>query len=230
MTTFIYKLRHQLLHLRLQPIRVYCLHHVSTMYDADCMNKDDWMHLDEFKRIICDMQKCGIKFISLSDAYHRLCHDWVRIPQYAVITFDDGYASLKEVLPWLQQKHIPVTLFINGKYLDGKSFRKNPKEQYLSYSDILDLSYSIVEIGSHGWEHTDATNMSLQKFVEQLDENMSVLSQYANYIPFHAYTWGRHNVSIDKELHNIGMIPVLMDGMKNYNDKKYIHRELLAMS
>ena len=118
--------------LRLQPIRVFCLHHVCAKFDVESMNACDWMEIEEFKQHVAALQKNGVKFISLKDAYHHICEDKVRCKKYAVLTFDDGYASLKEILPWLEKQMIPATLFINGKYLDGKSYRKNPKERYLT--------------------------------------------------------------------------------------------------
>ena len=44
-----YKIKRICLKLRLQPIRVYCMHHVCDKFDAESMNKGDWMQIDEFK-------------------------------------------------------------------------------------------------------------------------------------------------------------------------------------
>ena len=124
----------------LQPIRVFCLHHVCKQFDADTMYPCDWMALDEFKQKIIDLQKQGYQFISQTEAYEHLKKDRFRRKKYAVLTFDDGYKSLLEVLPWLEEQQIPATLFINGKYLDGKSYRENSKEQYLTYDELFSLS------------------------------------------------------------------------------------------
>ena len=107
--------------MRLQPIQVYCKHHVCAAFDAESMIACDRMNIAEFKAKIQAMRKEGVEFISLKDAYRHICKDRVRCKKYAVLTFDDGYASLKEILPWLEEQKIPATLFINGKYLDGKS-------------------------------------------------------------------------------------------------------------
>lgn len=213
--------------LRLQPIRVYCLHHVSATFDAESMNEGDWMQIDEFKSKVMAMQQDGVEFISLTDAYRHMCNDWIRCKEYAVLTFDDGYASLKELLPWLEEQHIPVTLFINGKYLDGKSYRKNPKEKYLSKDELFTMTSPLIEIGSHGWEHTYATKMTEQKFAESVERNVQLLSKHPRYIPFHAYTYGDHSVSSDNTLNKHLIHPVYIDGLKNFNDNHIIHRELL---
>ena len=133
-------IKRKLLKLRLQPIHVFCLHHVSQTFDAESMNKGDWMQIDEFKSKVMALLQDGVEFISLTYAYTHICKDMFRLKKYAVLTFDDGYASLNEILPWLEGQNIPATLFINGKYLDGKSYRDNPKEQYLNKEELFALT------------------------------------------------------------------------------------------
>lgn len=211
----------------LQPIRVFCMHHVCETFDAESMNKGDWMQIDEFKQKVQKMQQDGVKFISLTEAYNKITNDKFRNRKYAVLTFDDGNASLKEILPWLEKQHIPVTLFINGKYLDGKSYRNNPKEQYLTKEELFALTSLFIEIGSHGWAHLDATKMNEDEFRKCMDDNVSMLQTHPRCIPFHAYTWGKCTKGSNRILSEMKIIPVLVDGMKNYDDKLFIHRELL---
>lgn len=221
------KIRRKWIKLRLQPIRVFCLHHVCEMYDADVMNACDWIALDEFKIKVQTLQQNGVEFISLSKAHTHITKDKIRCKKYAVLTFDDGYASLKEILPWLFENNIPVTLFVNGKYLDGKSYRNTPKEQYLTKEELFALTTPLVEIGSHGWEHIDANAMAIEEFASSVQKNIELLSAHPRYIPFHAYTYGGHNHKVDTELYEAHIIPVLVEGMKNYNKTNCIHRELL---
>lgn len=214
--------------IRLQPIRIFCIHHVCSEFDAESMNMCDWTPIEEFKKKVLFMRKDRVEFISLSKAYRHICKDWLRFKKYAVLTFDDGYASLKEILPWLEEKKIPVTLFVNGKYLDGKSYRKNPKERYLAKDELWALTSPLVEIGSHGWEHTNAVDMSADAFKQSIEQNIEMLHTHPRYIPFHAYTWDRHTKETDAVLHSIQIVPLYIDGEKNYNDNDVIHRELLS--
>lgn len=223
----LHRIQRRLLKLRLQPIRVFCFHHVSDEYDPLTMWKCDWMQIDEFKSKIQKMQQDGEEFISLKEAYEHICNDNIRCKRYAVLTFDDGYASLKEILPWLEEQNIPATLFINGKYLDGKSYRKDPNEKYLTNEELFSLISPLIEIGSHGWEHTDASKMSVNELKLSIEQNIELLYAHPCYIPFHAYTWGKHNGVTDTILQSKNIIPVYMDGMSNYSDFKVIHRELL---
>ena len=222
-----HKIKRKWMKLRLQPIRVFCLHHVTKEFDPETMHECDWMQIDEFKNKVMSLQQSGVRFISLTEAHDKLQHDWLRRKKYAVITFDDGNASLKEILPWLEEQQIPTTLFINGQYLDGKSFRKNPKEQYLTKEELCALTSPLLEIGSHGWEHTDASQMPQVDFENSISRSVALLSTHPRHIPFHAYTWGRHTSQTDEYLRNRQIIPVLVKGKKNYCHTKYIDRELL---
>ena len=213
--------------IRLQPIRVYCMHHVCKMFDAETMVEYDWIQIDEFKSKIQSLKQEGIEFISLAEAYQHICKDRVRCKKYAVLTFDDGYASLKEILPWLEDQKIPATLFINGKYMDGQSYRHTSKEEYLTKEELWRLPSPLIEIGSHGWEHLDALKMTQEEFQQSANMNKEALRNHPRYVPFYAYTYGKHNADQDTYLASINQVPVLIDGADNYNDKKSIQRRLL---
>lgn len=213
--------------LRLQPIRVYCLHHVCAAFDAESMNECDWTQIDEFKSKVLSMLQDGVEFISLRGAYAKLTNDKFRYHKYAVLTFDDGYASLKEILPWLEEQHIPATLFINGKYLDGKSYRKNPEERYLSKDELLASASPLIEIGNHGWEHNHVPELTQDEFIASVERNVGLLKTIPNYISFWAYTYGEHTQASDEYLRAQGIVPIYIDGLPNYNNLDVIHRELL---
>lgn len=221
------KVKNKIVRLRLMPIRVFCLHHVTSLFDEDSMNKGDWMSLEEFKERVSSLSESNVKFISMKEAYNHISNDIIRRKKYAVLAFDDGYASLKEVLPWLFENNIPVTLFVNGKYFDGISYRRNPNEKYLTKEEIFSMSNNLLEIGSHGYDHIDASRMSEEEFKSHIKKNVELIKLHPNYIPFHAYTWGRHTKKTDSILIELNIHPVYIDNLKNYNDKNIIHRELL---
>ena len=220
------KLQRKWMKLRLQPIRVFCLHHVCEQFDADAMYACDWMALDEFKQKINILRKDGYHFISITDAYEHLKKDKFRRKKYAVLTFDDGYKSLKEILPWLEEQKIPATLFINGKYLDGESYRETPKEQYLTYDELFALTSTLIEIGHHGWEHKSVNEISEAELIDSMQKNIEILSFHPRYIPFWAYTWGQHTEKADTYLKQVGITPVIITGHGNYNFNGLIDREL----
>lgn len=224
---FIKKTQRKLMKLQLQPIRVFCLHHVCEHFDADVMYACDWMALDEFKQKIIALRNQGYQFISLTEAYHHLKKDYFRQKKYAVLTFDDGYKSLKEVLPWLEEQQIPSTLFINGKYLDGESYRENPREQYLTYDELFALNSPLIEIGHHGWEHTYLPNMTESELIQSIKLNKNILFSHPRYIPFWAYTCGKYTCNSITVLYDQGITPLTINGGVNYRLDIQIDRELL---
>ncbi len=223
--------------LRLHPIRVFCLHHISAEFEAYSMCEGDWIELNVFMNRVEQMRREGYAFISLENAYRKIASDFLRCHKYAVLTADDGYKSLDEILPWLTEENIPITLFINGRYTDGKSQRKVEGKHftYLTSAELqhyVEISHGLISLQSHGYEHLDATTMSPADFCQQIWKNIEVLDSITSSPVgkvrgvFHAYTWGRHNAQTDAILKENNIIPVLMDGMKNYNDASCIHREL----
>lgn len=225
LSNFFLKVSKRFRKLRLQPIRVFCLHHVCEQFDEQAMYPCDWMAIDEFKQKIIALRHKGFRFLSLSEAHQHLKNDWFRSRKYAVLTFDDGYKSLLEILPWLEQQQIPATLFINGKYLDGKSYRDTAKEQYLTKDELFALSGSHIEIAHHGWEHISASQMSKEEFIQSVIKNVEILSSHPLYVPFWAYTYGNYTEQTDSILTTYQITPVKLSGNTNLQNTTAVQRE-----
>lgn len=240
------KIHRRMLRLRLCPIRVFCIHHVSDVFNPLTTYKCDWIPTEVFKSSICNLKK-EYTFISLSEAHGKLQNDLFRHRKYAVLTADDGYRSILDILPWLEQNNIPVTLFLNAKYLDGKSCSPHimmlvhkvmdgvSEEEvsqglYLTETMLKEVCTKSISLASHGYEHIDASKLKLEEFVDQVRKNVALLSEYDGFVPFHAYTWGRQGFRNDDALIGLGIVPVYMDGQMNYGDSKVIHRELLPLN
>lgn len=214
----------------IKPVRVFCFHQVSDVFDPDTMKECDWIQTEAFKRNIVEFKQ-QYTFVSLEEAYNHMANDRCRMKRYAVLTADDGWASLKSILPWLDEQNIPVTLFLNPLYMDGKHFREQDTERYLSEDDIRSIceTYTNVSIGMHGWEHVDVTKQSEDEFQRNVKQSVDALKDYDEYVPFFAFPWGRHNRMNIQVLKEFELIPMLMDGLMNYDDISAIHRELLTM-
>lgn len=229
--------------IRLQPIRVFCFHHVSEEYDPLLCGIEDWIQTDELKSKLKKIQK-QYRFISIDEAYNHIKYDLFRTKRYAVLTSDDGLRSAWEMIPWMVEHDIPLTMFINAKYLEGKSYKELDavrikkidkkadvesviKRQYITKEELWSVRSSLVSVALHGYEHLDATKISTEDFQSNVEKCVNELQCHPLYRPYYAYTWGRHNPRTDELLLNRGLIPVLVDGMANYSDVKYIHRELI---
>lgn len=221
----IHRIKRKWIKLRLQPIRVFCFHQVSDEFEEGKFKRCDWLQTDEFKRRITDILGEGYTFISIVDAYHKLQHDMLRSGKYAVLTADDGCKAIECIIPWLEEKHIPMTIFVNGKYTDGKSYRLSPKEEYMTIDDLK--SHDNITIGHHGWDHVSMQKMSDEEIEESVRKNKETIASLSNFVPFWAYPYGAHSESSDEIIRSNGNIPVYMDGGRNYNNSNEIHRELL---
>ena len=212
----------------LQPIRVFCFHQVSDKFEPETMMECDWIQTEQFKWKMLELKK-KYSFISLPDAHEHLLTDKIRIKRFAVLTSDDGWASLNNILPWLAKQNIPLTIFVNPLYLDGKHYRECTTEKYLTKEDLdsLEVQYKIFSVASHGWEHKNVLLYSESEFRDNIEKSYRMLHLLSCYIPYYAYPWGKHNMVSDGILREYGLTPVLMDGMKNDKDPSVIHRELL---
>lgn len=212
--------------LRLQPIRVLCFHQVSEAFDATTMHPEDWIQIDEFKRRLLSYRQQGYIFISLPDAHRHIKSDYIRCRKYMVLTSDDGWASLNNILPWLSERQIPITLFLNPAYLDGRHFREKETEKYLTAEDVCQLhkKYPLLTVGSHGWKHIPATKQTKEEFRDNVARAVEYLQRLPNFIPYHAYTWGWTWIDTNEILWSMNLTPVNLSGM-NYDDADIIHRE-----
>ena len=240
------KVRGRFIKWRLQPIRVLCVHHVSEVYDPLTMWECDWTQISKFKAQVLNLKARGVEFISLTEAQTKLKKDWLRYKKYAVLTADDGYKSILNILPWLAEQNIPITLFVNTKYQDGKSWSAINEEQalrakadvdmlrdvcpnlYLSREELLQVAaMPNVTVGMHGHEHLDATKQTVAELKENVEKCQNALKDVPHTIPYFAYTWGRHNAQTDSVLKDMGITPVYIRGHVNFNNVNYIDRELL---
>lgn len=227
--------------LRYQPILVYVFHHVSEVRNPLIAAESDWTQTEQFKRTIIQLQK-DYSFISMEEAWRKLNYDRFRFRKYAVLTADDGYRSVLDILPWLEQQGVPITFFVNTRYLDKRSWGKVNEDVarkykpdvdmlsevcpdlFMSEEDLFALDSPLVSVGLHGHEHLDATKLSEAAFRENLEKCINKLSSHKGFVPFYAFTWGRHNALTDGIVREMGLVPVLVNGMKNNNGTDYVNR------
>jgi len=215
-------------HIIKKPIPVFCFHHVTNSFNPRWMFECDVISIDDFIAKINEYILKGYSFITLSEAYFHIENDIIRRKKYAVLTFDDGYQTLFQILPWLKKNMIPVTLFITCSFLDGKTYRNVPEEKYLTYSMLSEMEDEFsIEICSHGWSHNRVSSMPIEEFESSVNNCIEVLSKYKKFASFYAYPYGDHTASTDSVLKRKGIIPVLIDGMNDYCDSSRIHRMLI---
>lgn len=227
-SVFVRKVRNRVGKLLCRPIEVFVFHAVSDVYEESLTVREDWSSTDEFKKTML-LLKEEYQFISLERAYEMLNHDRVRAGNYAVLTCDDGFRSVLGILPFLEEQQVPVTIFVNSKYLDGKSIRSGYADspQYLSEHDLWGITSQNVTVGMHGYEHNDATSMTQEQFAESVDKCMDMLRKHPRYVPYYAYTWGRYSETTQQVLREKGIVPVFTDGGSNHRYRQGIGRKCI---
>lgn len=219
------KIRKRIIRLYARPVEVFVFHAVSKEFDERRNKKVDWSQIEDFERRILWLKE-RYTFISLEEAYKKLRSGGPRFRRYAVMTCDDGYASVLDVLPFMEEEQIPVTLFINPKYLDGVSYREGYVEdpKYITYDQLWALTSPLVTVGMHGYEHDDATKMSTEEFEVSVEKCEEMLQSHPRYIPYFAYTWGRYTDCTQRLLKRKGIVPLLVSGETNYCYEGYLDR------
>ena len=207
------------------PVEVMVLHSVSDVFDRRRNKPVDWSQTEDFKSHIRSL-KSRYTFVSLEEADRRLRQRWRRRERLAVLTSDDGYASVLDVLPFLEEERVPVTLFVNPKYLDGVSRREGYAEepQYMTHDQLWALTSEWVTVGMHGYEHDDATELSVEAFGESVEKCMAALQPHPRYVPYFAYTWGRYTDATQRLLWQKGIVPVGVGGETNRHYRGMIDR------
>lgn len=224
-----HNLKRKIAHILHSRIHVFVFHQVSDFYDEQFMWPCDWNETESFKQKIMKLNEKYI-FISLADAYKHISKDFYRRKNYAVLTADDGFVTLRNIMPWLAEMRIPITLFLNPAYLVGE---EEPEKGLKSLLSIAELEMLIrecspyVTIASHGWVHKFCTSMTNEEFKSGVNRSVDFFSKRKEYVPFYAYPCGKHTEWHDAYLLEHDLVPVYCDGMVNYDDKLRIHRECI---
>ena len=224
----LHKIKHKLLKLRLQPIRVFCFHQVSETFDASTMWECDWMSTSDFKEKVATLQK-EYTFISLSEAHEKLKADKFRVKKYAVLTMDDASNCIISLIPWLADRQIPITLFIPTSFVTGENISHKCGVSITGnqLTKILKDFFPYVNIANHGCNHVRATAMSETDFKIDIQKAEDFLSKFSENTMFYAYPGGYRTKITDNIVKSENLIPVYMDNQKNYNTHNVIHREIL---
>ncbi len=208
------------------PIEVFVFHAVSDNFDERVNERIDWTSTEEFKRNILILKE-QYEFIPLLEVCSKLKNDLFRKKRYAALTCDDGFRSVLGILPFLEEQKIPLTIFVNPKYLDGKSKRDGYAEepQYITMDELLGLTSPLVTIGMHGYEHNDATQMAREEFASSVGRCIEILKLHPHFVYCYAYTWGRYSDMTQQVLREKRIVPVLTDGGTNYRYRQGISRK-----
>ncbi|WP_415948028.1 polysaccharide deacetylase family protein [Streptomyces sp. KLOTTS4A1] len=94
------------------------------------------------------------------------------------LSFDDGYADFAEhALPVLREFGFSATVFVLAGHFDGVNAWDplGPRKRLLGPPDIRTIAAAGIEIGSHGLEHRDLTDLSPGELRREVAESRTLL-------------------------------------------------------
>ena len=110
--------------------------------------------------------------------------------------------------------------------IDVDEERMIAEQLYFTEQELL-LNNHWATIGIHGVNHADCTQMTGEQFTLNVKQCVHRLNKNELYVPFYAYTYGAYSNQTNEVLKQHGLVPVLVDGLLNYNDSSRIHREII---
>lgn len=223
---FFRRLRNRLTRMLRHPVKVFVFHQVSDVFEPETMWECDWTQIDVFKQYILALKK-RYTFMPLAEVPRHLAQDRIRFKDYAALTADDGWASLANILPWLVEQKIPVTLFLNPSCLDGKHWNSRETDRLLTKEDVVRIigqGAPYITVASHGWTHRRCDEMTMDSFADNVDMAEKALEGMPAKVPFFAFASGLYTRAQVDYLRGRGLIPVFVDGRANEQDPASIHR------
>jgi peptidoglycan/xylan/chitin deacetylase (PgdA/CDA1 family) len=127
-----------------------------------------------------------------------------RLPeQTALITFDDGQRSVREVaLPVLDHFGYPAVLFMPTNFVGmTNTFDSEPDEPLCDWDDLRELLDRGVAVQSHGESHRHFTELGPQERALELERSKTVLEQeLERAVELFAFPYG-DDAGLPPELH-----------------------------
>jgi peptidoglycan/xylan/chitin deacetylase (PgdA/CDA1 family) len=109
----------------------------------------------------------------------------------------------------------------------GVDVKTIAQRMYLSEKQIWLHNSPLIEIGMHGHEHPNVSQITEIQFEKDVNQCEEILKTHPRYIPAYAYPWGKTTKdSMAYLLHN-GIIPVVVRGGKNYSWSGFVDRECI---
>jgi peptidoglycan/xylan/chitin deacetylase (PgdA/CDA1 family) len=157
---------------------------------------------DRFARQMRYLHTHGYSTVTIDEFLSILKDGWDTSFKPAIITFDDGYKdNYTFAFPILKKYGFKGIIFLVTKYIGDSNLwdkaKGEPITPLLSWSEILEMKEYGIEFGSHGYTHSNLTEISEMEQAFELEESKKVLEKGLNQeIKAFSYPFGFFNESI----------------------------------
>ena len=152
------------------------------------------------------------------------------------LTFDDGYEALSQyVAPKFSSKKINGTVYINTGWIAENQYHRKqsvaqlghyPDESFLTWYEIKNLFSAGWEIGSHGVNHYNFTQVSEKLMQQELSLSKMHIEKKLNINCTHfAYPWGRYSKNVKQFARLIGY----QYAVAGYHASLHKHSDLFSL-
>jgi peptidoglycan/xylan/chitin deacetylase (PgdA/CDA1 family)/GT2 family glycosyltransferase len=200
---------------------------------TDDVSSDLTISVKEFARQITWLRRLGYQTISLQDVHHWLKH-LKPIPERSLlITFDDAYANMEElVAPILQEAGFQAVIFANPSMLGTRvQWENHPPLQIMSVEELKQLSSNGFDVQAHGMRHLDVSVLDDSALnSEVLLGNEALLRYTGRSVRWFAYPFGKWSERARNflESNNFDGAFTIQPGKNRFDSDPYLlHRELM---
>ncbi|RJR30737.1 MAG: polysaccharide deacetylase family protein [Candidatus Latescibacterota bacterium] len=131
-----------------------------------------WMPRRRFVAQIDSLRRAGYRFIDETAFLESLAGRRRASPREILLTFDDGYRNLLDAVPALEERGVPVLVFLVSAYAG----RRNRWELglpgrgavHLSWEECTSLARSGFSFGSHTRTHRDLTRIPIEEARDEI--------------------------------------------------------------
>jgi peptidoglycan/xylan/chitin deacetylase (PgdA/CDA1 family) len=158
---------------------------------------ETWFSIPEavFEAQLTALRDGGWQPVDLATFLRGLA-DLARLPERtALISFDDGYRSVREVaLPFLERFGYPAVVFVPTDFVGRTNLfdlESEPEERLCDWDDLRELERRGVSVQSHGASHRAFSSLTPAERASELDRSKAALEeQLAHTVELFAFPYG----------------------------------------
>jgi peptidoglycan/xylan/chitin deacetylase (PgdA/CDA1 family) len=177
---------------------------------------ETWFYIPEatFAGYLSYLQEHGWTVIDLEGFLGGLERPWSLPERAALLTFDDGYRSMRTVaLPWLLRFGYPAVFFVPTDFIGGRNTfdPAEPDEAICDWDDLCELERRGVSVQSHAASHRPFSELERVEQEEELRQSKSTLeARLGKRIEVFSYPYGDDGMSSYPYGDDVTSSPILL--------------------